>query len=179
MSPVDAGYRHGKRRAGRPAALLTALLVAGCAVGPDFHTPAALALDRYTEGETPSATVAAATRGGAQQRLDLGRDIAGDWWTLFRSPRLTALVEQALRANPDLAAQATLREAEEDLRAGEGSLLPTITASGSTTREEDSPYSYGSAFSTGGKPKPLDRFTVYQGTFNLSYTIDLFGGIRR
>jgi hypothetical protein len=58
----------GKDRAGRRAPLLTALLVAGCAVGPDFHSPAAPGIARYTEGETPSVTVGAATRCGRRRR---------------------------------------------------------------------------------------------------------------
>ncbi len=171
-------YRRGLSGVGRLAPLFAVpwvVLIAGCTVGPDFHRSAAPATDRYTEGPTPSATVASNVSGGAQQRLEVGRDIAGDWWTMFRSPRLTALETQALRANPDLkAAQATLREAGENLRAEQGSLFPTITASGSATREKLSPYEFGLPASTS-----IPAATVYSASLNLSYTLDVFGGIRR
>ena len=149
--------------------------LAGCTVGPNFHAPAAPDVNRYTEGPTPSATVASNVAGGAVQHLQVGQDIAGDWWTLFQSPRLTALVNQALRANPDLqAAQATLREAEENLRAEQGSLFPSITASASIEREKASAAAYG--ISGIGALSPT---TLYNPGLNLSYTLDVFGGVRR
>ncbi len=93
-------------------ALILAATLGGCAVGPDYHPPAAPADTRFTEAPPPARTVSASTAGGAAQRLSDGRDIPGEWWELFHSPQISSLVTQALKANPDVAAaQATLREA--------------------------------------------------------------------
>jgi hypothetical protein len=86
------------------AALSAATMLAGCTVGPDFHRSAPPDADRFTEHPTPTQTAGAATTGGTAQRPRTGRDIPGDWWNLFHSPRIEALVTQALKANPDLAA---------------------------------------------------------------------------
>ena len=62
---------------------------------------------------------------GAAQRFVAGMDIPSQWWTLFQSPKLNQLVEQALKANPEVgAAQAALRQAHELYSAQWTSLLP-------------------------------------------------------
>jgi NodT family efflux transporter outer membrane factor (OMF) lipoprotein len=172
--PGNAGGRmHGLRFA---AALSVASFVAACSVGPDYHRSAAPDADRFTEKPTPTRTVAAATTGGAVQHLQTGRDIPGDWWTLFHSPRIEALIAQALKANPDLtAAQATLREARENLRAEQGAFMPSISASATATHERISSASFGGTFGSGTIPP----FTLYDPSLSLSYTLDVFGGIRR
>ena len=47
--------------------IAAALLVAGCAVGPDFHAPDAPATQRYTRGEPPATTASAAGPAGDAQ----------------------------------------------------------------------------------------------------------------
>ena len=62
----------------------------------------------------------------------------GDWWTLFHSPALSALVAQALKNNHDLkAAQAALRVAHEDVLAQRGSFVPAVSAGFSASRQKD------------------------------------------
>src|ERR1700687_5170008 len=95
-----------------------AILLTGCAVGPDFHAPAAPAVAGFTKEPLPDKTESAPITGGEAQRFALGRDIPGDWWALFRSEPLNALIEQSLEANPDLqSAQSALRVAMENVRA--------------------------------------------------------------
>ena len=90
--------------------------LAACAVGPDFAPPAAPPVAGYTPERTPAATTSAAVAGGAAQKFDGGRDIPGDWWTVFHSKELDGLIAEALRSNPNLqAAQATLWQAKENL----------------------------------------------------------------
>ena len=92
--------------------------LAGCAVGPDFHPPAA--------------TLMAA-------------DIPGEWWGLFKSPELDRLIRGALADNPTLeAAQAALRQAREDLnaRAG-GEYVPEVNGSLSASRQKTSSAAMG------------------------------------
>src|SRR5258708_3896777 len=104
------GVSPGGTRAGRASmamAMLTALALAGCAIGPDFHPPAAPENAGYAPGAASTQTASAPVDEGASQRLVSGKDIPGQWWRLFRSRRLNSLIEQALTANPSLqAAQA-------------------------------------------------------------------------
>jgi NodT family efflux transporter outer membrane factor (OMF) lipoprotein len=161
-------------RGSRRIALAVASVLAGCTVGPDFQAPARPDDARFTETPLPVHTVSSRTIGGAAQTFQAGQDIPGEWWTLFHSPRIAALVTQALQSNPDLtAAQATLREARENQRAEQGALFPAISASAQVARERISPYSLGEP---GGTSPP---FTLYDPALSLSYTVDVFGGIRR
>jgi NodT family efflux transporter outer membrane factor (OMF) lipoprotein len=154
------------------AALLAAIL-AGCTVGPDFHDPATPASTRFTETPLPGQTVAAATPGGAAQRLTADRDIPGAWWDVFHSPQISALVVQALKANPDVAAaQATLLEARETVRAEQGALMPQVSATAEVQRDRESLAGFG--FGATSTTYSLDTAGL-----NVSYTLDAFGGIRR
>ena len=92
---------------------------------------------------------------------------------MFQSPQITALVAQALKANPGIAAaQATLRQARENTRAEEGALFPGIGASAQVTRKRASLAAAG--FGNGSS-----TYSVHSGALNVSYTLDAFGGIRR
>ncbi|MFL5280611.1 MAG: efflux transporter outer membrane subunit [Rhodopila sp.] len=168
-SPVS---RQPRRRRRLPTLVLAAAL-GGCAVGPDYHTPEAPADARLTEAPLPIQTVSAATAVGTAQRLEVGRDIPGEWWTLFRSPQVTALVRQALAASPSLtAAQASLRQALENVRAGQGALFPQIGASVQAQRQQASLAAFGLGSGTA-------TFSLISGSVNVSYTLDAFGGVRR
>src|SRR5204862_6562493 len=117
--------------------LIAALLLTGCAVGPDFTTPAAPDVPGYTPEPLGSRTAAAKTAGGEAQHLVSDLDLPGQWWTLFHSKALNSLVETALAANPDLhAAQTALRVAEENVSAQQGALLPAADANFSALRHK-------------------------------------------
>ena len=152
---------------------ILSVMLAGCTVGPDFHAPPAPASTRFTETAMPGQTASAATAGGEAQKLGPERDIPGEWWGLFRSPQITALVTQALNANPDVAAaKATLLQARETMRAEQGALFPSIGASAQVQRQRESLAGLG--FGTGSQ-----TFTAYNAGLNVSYTLDAFGGVRR
>ena len=153
--------------------LYAVILLGGCTVGPDFRPPAAPAVRRVTEKAMPAATVATATAGGAAQSFAGSRDIPGEWWTLFRSRQIASLVARALAANPDVAAaQATLREARENLRAEHCSQYPQISATTSAERQRESLAAVG--FGAGS-----ETYSVVSASLSVSYTLDAFGGIRR
>jgi NodT family efflux transporter outer membrane factor (OMF) lipoprotein len=119
---------------------------------------------------TPSADIA----GGAAQNFVKGLDIPGQWWTLFHSQQLNNLIEQALKNNPNLqAAQAALRQARENVYAQEGSLLPAVSGTGTATRQQLSGAEYGQS-SSGSF-----LYNVFNASVNASYTLDVWGGIRR
>ena len=115
---------------------LSVALLAGCAVGPDFKTPAAPAAQGYGLG-TNTATVATPdTAGGDAQRFVEGRDLPERWWTAFASPALDQLIDEALRASPDLqSAESALRGAQENVLAQRGSYWPTVNAGFTSNRQ--------------------------------------------
>jgi NodT family efflux transporter outer membrane factor (OMF) lipoprotein len=156
------------------SALLPLVMTWGCVLGPNFHAPAAPSVSDYTSQPTPEQTVSAATSGGEPQAFVRGMDIPGQWWALFQSPAIDDLVEQALRANPDLkAAQAALRGAREIDAAQRGALFPTVGAGYGASRQQ--------ASSTIAPPltSGADLYTLHTATLDIAYVPDVFGGVRR
>ncbi len=149
------------------------LLLSGCEVGPDFHRPAAPGQAGYTPEPLQLATAGTAVFGGEAQRFVPGGDLSGAWWTLFRSRPLNDLIDQALQGNPDVAAaQAALRQANENVYAGQGSLFPTLGASAQIERQRLSGAEFGNA-------NLNETFTLTTAALNVSYAPDVFGGVRR
>jgi NodT family efflux transporter outer membrane factor (OMF) lipoprotein len=153
---------------------LAGILLAGCAVGPNFHVPDAPAVKGYTKQPLPENTESADVSGGQAQRFATSRDIPGEWWVLFHSESLNALIEEALKTNPTLqSAQAALRGAMENTRAQQGLYFPTIAAGFSPSRNKNA-----------GQPSPalassVLLYNLYQAQLNASWTLDVFGANRR
>ncbi len=109
--------------------MISVALCASCAVGPRYHKPEAPANAGYAPAPLPDVTAAAEIHGGEPQHLIIGRDIPFEWWQLFQSPALNALVAQAFKANPTVtAAQAGLAQAQELVRAQRGFYYPSVGA---------------------------------------------------
>jgi NodT family efflux transporter outer membrane factor (OMF) lipoprotein len=151
--------------------LVLALIVTGCAVGPKFHAPKAPDITEYVRNQ-PGKTSAPGSR---VQILSQGDDISAQWWELFHSKTLNALIKNALANSPTLAsAQAALRNARELRRAQAGALYsPAVDAGVSVNREKFSGASIG--IPTLG----TTVFTLYDASVNVSYVFDVFGGSRR
>jgi NodT family efflux transporter outer membrane factor (OMF) lipoprotein len=157
------------------AALATALVA--CAVGPNFHRPSPPAAAGYGSAPSQGTTAAAPGTGGAAQAFVAGMDIPGQWWTLFRSDKLTAMVEQSLKGNPNItAAQAALREAHELYKAQRTSFFPVVQGGFDALRAKN-------AVDTIANPTSLPQvnpyYNLYTAQLNLSYMPDVFGGTRR
>jgi NodT family efflux transporter outer membrane factor (OMF) lipoprotein len=115
----------------------SAALAAGCAVGPRYHKPQAPADAGYTPTPLPQSSISAPIHGGEAQRLISDRDIPFEWWELFKSPALDALVENAFKANPTIAsAQAALVQAQELVYAQRGYFFPAIGANYNFERQK-------------------------------------------
>jgi NodT family efflux transporter outer membrane factor (OMF) lipoprotein len=150
-------------------------LVSACAVGPNFKAPQAPDTAGFVKpGALPAATASSPLPGGEAQRFVDGLDIPGQWWTLFKSPELNALIERALAHSPTLAAaQATLRNANETTAAERGSFFPSISG----TYEGERSKSNGAQF---GEPAfGSSLYTLNTASVSVAYTLDTFGGIRR
>ena len=159
----------------RGAALLATLALAACAVGPDFERPAKPSVEQYVPGTAPAATAGATGPGGDVQRFLAGQDVPADWWTAFGSTALDGLVAQAFRANPTVAAaQASLRQARENLAAQRGVYFPSLALGADATRSKE-PVDVLSPTLTSG----ASIFNLYTAQVSVSYALDIFGGNRR
>lgn len=156
------------------AVALIGILLSSCAVGPNFLRPAVPDTKGYTDKALAPKTASAPGIGGDQQRFIPGAEIPGQWWTLFHSEAMDRTIRQALADSPTLAAaQAALRQAQENRRAQLGGLFPSLDAKFSANRQKFT----GASF---GQPDlPGSTFSLYNASVSVSYTLDLFGGIRR
>jgi NodT family efflux transporter outer membrane factor (OMF) lipoprotein len=155
---------------GAATAAALPLLLAGCAVGPKFQSPEPPKTDRYGAAPAPAQVGDASVPGGGVQALKRGAAVQEKWWTAFGSSALDQRVEDALAHSPSVeAARASLKQSEEILRASKGAWFPSADAAAGVSRQKQS-------VATGGTGTP---FTLYNASVNVSYTLDLFGGVRR
>src|SRR5580658_9866962 len=172
--------------------LLVAAVALGssCAVGPQYRQPEAPANAGYAPTPLPTTSAAAPVHGGEGQRLVSGRDIPFEWWQLFKSPALNALVEQSFKANPTVpAAQAALAQAKEYVRAQRGFYYPSVVAgfqgervkvAGNTT-QESSPGIQGNGdnLSQPAAPAAPLYYQFYTAGLTVGFVPDVFGANRR
>ena len=153
------------------AAALLALLTSACVVGPNFEAPAPPEVSTVAAKAPQTTAAAPGVPGGEAQRFVVGGDINSDWWTLFHSPQLNALIEQALAHNPDLkAAQAAILVAHENTRAQHGAYLPQVSAGPGITYQRDPSATLA--------PVPANNASLYAlitPSVSVSYTPDVFG----
>ncbi|WP_330629325.1 efflux transporter outer membrane subunit [Thioclava sp. FTW29] len=131
--------------------LVPLMVLAGCAVGPDYKTPAVPVTTQFVGGDTsPLAQVAYRA-----------------WWRDYRDPLLNELVETGMKQSLDiLQAQERIRQARAQLRQTGVNEALSGSASGSKTR---------SGVTKGGG-SGWDNAT---GTLDADFVLDLFGGLRR
>jgi len=163
-----------KRRLPPIVAAFMVLLLAGCAVGPNFKRPAPPEVSDY-KGSPVSATASAPNVvAGQPQHFAEGADISADWWTLFHSAPLNELIDQSLANNHDLkAAQAALAVARENVLAQRGAYYPSAEADFSATRQRQS-----------GQIAPalnsnVFLYNLFTPQVSISYAPDVFGLNRR
>jgi multidrug efflux system outer membrane protein len=141
------------------------VLLAGCAVGPDYREPK-LAM--------PSGWQEAQQKGVDIRPVEMTR-----WWTTFNDPLLNSLVERAVQSNFDVRiAEARIREARASRAVTASGLWPTldVSASYSRNRTSENALALGSLAPQGGGNLEQDLFKT---GFDASWEIDVFGGVRR
>jgi NodT family efflux transporter outer membrane factor (OMF) lipoprotein len=177
-----------------------AAAASGCAVGPRYHAPAAPVGAGYAPDALADRSASAPVHGGAEQRLIAGRDLAFEWWRLFQSAPLDALIERALQANPTVtAAQAGLSQAREFVAAQRGFFYPTVGANFQAERHKVSgntnssqtvgvqgngvnllPQVPETPASINAKPRNLPSYyTFYTAQLSVGFVPDVLGGNRR
>jgi NodT family efflux transporter outer membrane factor (OMF) lipoprotein len=189
--------RLNKRQAAvRPisVAVFAALLGSGCAVGPDYHRPETQAASGYAPTALPEKTASAPGLAGSAQTFVMDRDIPAEWWTLFQSPQLDALIKKAFKANPTIeAAEQALRQAQENVYAQQGYFYPTvqgnytrsrIKVSGNTGGNSPGLQGNGSVIQTGqtNTAPPTSTPVIYNwhsAALTVGYVPDVFGSNKR
>ncbi len=150
--------------------VISLLCLSGCAVGPDFVRPEPPRVDQYTRGKEPAVTVSADSQ---VQYFKKNAQVVSDWWRLFNSTKLDAVVKEAIGNNQSLkAAQASLRQSRDNLRAGYGVFFPQADAAFDATRQKFSPSRFGGT-------SPASTFNLFTLSATVSYALDIFGGERR
>ena len=173
------------------------LLLAGCAVGPDFEAPSPWSPSSWFR--------AAPAKPAPVASLPVAEPVDPDWWVAFNDPVLTGLMRRVAGSNLDVRV-AAIRLAESRAQRGvtAAGLFPTLNANGSYTREKPSSNGAISAFSggagggtgtagaaalgsnglggrTGGfqSTSKIPPFDLFQGGFDASWELDLWGRVRR
>lgn len=140
-------------------------LLAGCAVGPDYHRPDMPLPDRY--------------QSAMQQRSATRPASFAVWWEGFNDPLLSRLVSDALAQNLDIAqASARMAQARAGLGAATAALLPSGNISGQASRAYQSVETpLGQVLSS---TPDYNRYgNAYETNLNAGWEIDVFGGLRR
>lgn len=127
------------------------LVIAGCAVGPNYKRPPVQPPDKYYTETAPR----------AQSIADL------PWWELFRDPVLQRLIEEALKNNYSVnVAAARVEQARAQAGVARSVYFPQIGYAGGVAAQK--------------YPTPFIRNdTYYSYNFSLSWELDLWGRIRR
>ncbi|CAM5202121.1 hypothetical protein CDEF62S_02992 [Castellaniella defragrans] len=148
--------------------VLLAGLLAGCAVGPDYHRPSVELPGKFKEAWL---SPEAAQRWKAAQPSDAMT--RGKWWTIFHDADLDALQDQALEANQDLkGAAARVAQARALQRGANSERLPQLDAGFGVTRERASNVAQGLS-----PEAPNPPLTVWRAQAGISYEADLFGRV--
>src|SRR5262249_1386097 len=117
-------------------------------------------------------------------RAAIGAKVVADWWTLFKSPGIDALVRQAVAGNPTLEeARARLAAAHQAVLAETGNLRIDANA-GAERQRANLPGFGGGAFTSflpPGAPaiSTNPEFNLFSLGGSVAYNLDIFGGQRR
>lgn len=149
-----------------------ALLLAGCAAGPDYARPPLDLPERYVAAPATAPQTEVASVDLPRLATDL--DVPAQWWQAFHSEALNALVARSLAGNPTLeAADAALRAAQENAAAEQAAFWPTVGVNYAPTRQR--------VADAVASPVASDAslYTLHTAQLSVSYTPDVFGGTRR
>ena len=150
------------------------MVLSGC-VGPNFHRPLPPLVGRFTAEPLAATSGASQSIGGEPQRFLDGEDVPRNWWVLFGCDQLNALVEEALRSNPSVAAaQAALRQAMENTAAQRGGYFPAVLGAFAASRNLDALGVLSPTLSS-----PTSLYNLFTPQVTVSYVPDLFGGNHR
>jgi NodT family efflux transporter outer membrane factor (OMF) lipoprotein len=148
---------------------LTALGLAGCAVGPDYHRPAATQNQPLPTAFTINGVVWKPAQPGANKPR-------GSWWTIFDDPALNKLEDTANAQNQTLAGSvAGLEQARQLVAEARSQYFPQVSANPSYYRQRTSVNAESLGLPVGS---PF-TYNLYTAPASLSWEVDLWGRVRR
>jgi NodT family efflux transporter outer membrane factor (OMF) lipoprotein len=160
------------------ALALSITAVAGCAVGPNYHTP-----DEHPPAEfaavhgQPSMTSKPTSKADQAPSADYST-----WWRSLNDPELDSLVSRAVVSNPDAQIALDRLQAARTYEIGLiGSALPTAEASGTVGKGTGSDLSRGraaQALHSADNATGLKQINELGG-FDAAWQLDVFGKYRR
>jgi NodT family efflux transporter outer membrane factor (OMF) lipoprotein len=154
-------------RTAHTSMLLALSLLAACHVGPSFKRPEPPGATHYTSDKIEG------NSSDGPQHLVLGKEIEGNWWSLFGSEAIDGIVKQSLEHNRTIQVAAqTLAQSQELAVAQAGLRYPQVGLSAGAGRQK-----YGAELFGGGFDLP--PFTYFSVGPSVSYTLDYTGGIAR
>jgi NodT family efflux transporter outer membrane factor (OMF) lipoprotein len=150
---------------------LAGAVTAGCAVGPGYLKPSIVTPPAFKEAAVPGGSTGPDWK-PAEPKDDARK---GDWWQAFGDPQLSALEEQVVVSNQNIAqADAEFRAARAAIGGARAALFPTVTvgASAGASRASTTRSNAGNA---------VDRGVLadYQLPVDISYEADVWGSVRR
>ena len=173
MSPRDRNTcrKAIMRRIARMGAVC--LVVAGCAVGPDYQRPQTEVPSAW-EGVTPPIPSETSV-------ANANPVVLVEWWKAFDDPTLSSLVERAVAANLDIRlAEARIRQARAARGVAAAGLWPTVNASATYQRSlSGGARGSGITTATGTRTRDLDAIDLFQDGLDSAWELDIFGGVRR
>lgn len=103
--------------------MVVALLLAGCAVGPDYQRPTMAMPTHFKEAK------------GWQQATPQDEQSKGDWWSVYHDATLDSLLRQVSISNQNVASYAAqYREAQALTSQSRAALFPSVSYDASSTR---------------------------------------------
>jgi outer membrane protein, multidrug efflux system len=139
---------------GRAAIVIAAAVLAGCAVGPNYHRPAV---------DPPAVTRGQIEPAEAESLADL------PWWQVFGDPVLQELITEAIEHNHDLQTAAfRVEQSRQLVGVARADLFPQIGYEADAARQRAFIPRFGNS-----------TFNSFLGAFNLAWEIDIWGRIRR
>jgi len=147
------------------APLFSFLLLAGCAVGPNYKRP---------QVSVPQQWTVAPARGTSTKPLQ-----TDEWWSSFQDPELNSLIERAVDRNLDLKlALERVQEARAARGIARSGYFPSVDASASSTRNRQRVIAAPSGQRTAPAFVPIE-YNNFQSSLGASWELDVFGGTRR
>lgn len=157
-------------------------LVAACVNAPAYQPPAVRVAPEYaTRAPAPSTAIGIDTcppdsvTAAPAQSVHYGAALpVAPFWRTLGDPALASLVDEALRANTDVrVAESRLTSSRVARRLAAFDLVPTVTASGSSVRQQ------ASIAQLPGFGRQLPPEQLWDVGFDASWELDLFGRVSR
>lgn len=156
--------------------IFVALLLPGCAVGPEFKTPSPPDVESFLPASGGNSANADRV---PDRKLVRGGEIPPQWWEMLRAENLDLLVQDAIAHNADLAAaEAAVRVARANALAQRGSLFPSVDATFDATRQKIAVTPVVDS-ETGEVSNGPSRYSVVTRQVSVSFVPDVWGGMRR